>query len=361
MNQNNQSNQNYQNNYYHQEPRRFSGQYYQPPVSQPPFVQQYQLEQEKKRKQRNELMAIGAVIGCAIVAYLVIQVVATSLLTALGLYDVYTSSPVFQSCFGIIAVHICSLLVPFGVMALILKKKFTGPVIPTEPVKGMTVFSWVSCGMIWCLLSNIIVNFIINIVKEMGYELTQGEMLEPDSVFSCVLLVLSTAVIPGIVEEFAMRCCTLGVLKRYGAGFAVFAVSVVFGLLHGNVIQFVYAFLVGLFLAYVTINTGNIVPAMLLHGFANGLSVIQDVVKFAANEKTADNVLSAVVVFWFVCAVIGLIYLIVKKEILPKKVRFAKMKDDVLSFGEKLLCLIPGFFVPFVLLILLTVTTIHKI
>lgn len=362
----NQNNHNNQNNYYRQEPQRFSGQYYQPPVSltpyqQTPFVQQYQVNQEQKKKQRHQLMAVGAVIGCAIVAYLVIQVAATSLLTAFGLYDVYTSSPIFQSCFGIIAVHICSLLVPFGVMALILRKKFTGPVIPTEPVKGMTVFSWVSCGMIWCLISNIVVNIIINIVKEMGYELTQGEMLKPDSVFACVVLVFSTAVIPGIIEEFAMRCCTLGVLRRYGTGFAVFAVSIVFGLLHGNVIQFVYAFLVGLFLAYVTINTGSVIPAMLIHGFANGLSVIQDIVKFAADEKTADTVLSAVMVFWVIGAIVGLIYLIFKKEIKPKKERFAKMAGDVLSFGEKLLCLIPGFFVPFLLLILLTITTIHKI
>lgn len=361
-----QNNQNNQNNYYQQEARRFSGQYYQPPVSHNPynqnaFVQQYQLEQEQKKKQKHKLMAAGAVIGCAIVAYLVIQVAATSLLAAFDLYDIYTSSPVFQSCFGIIAVHICSLLVPFGIVALILRKSFSGPVIPTEHVKAMTMFSWVSCGMIWCLISNIVVNIIINIVKEMGYELTQGEMLKPNSVFACIILVFSTAVIPAIIEEFAMRCCTLGVLRKYGAGFSVLAVSVVFGLLHGNVIQFVYAFLVGLFLAYVTINTGSVVPAILIHGFANGLSVVQDIVKFAADEKTADNALSAVVVFWMVSAVIGLIYLIVKKEIIPKKEKFAKIKGDMLSFGEKLLCLIPGFFIPFILLIILTATTVHKI
>lgn len=49
-----------------------------------------------------------------------------------------------------------------------------------------------------------------------------------------------------------MRCCALGIVKKYGKAFGVVAVSIVFGLIHGNIIQFIFATLVGLILGYVT-------------------------------------------------------------------------------------------------------------
>lgn len=357
--------QNNQNNYYRQEPQRYSGQYYQPPQFQNFYSANQQMAsdflrfEQKRREQKRDLRIVGVVIGCAIVAYLVIQLLVSSALQLFGLADLYSNSPLFQNCFNIIAVHICSLLLPFGVVAIILRKKFVSPVIPTAKVKPLTAFAWVGFGMAWCLGCNILVNIVVNIVEAMGFKLTQSEMLKPDSAFACVVLVFSTAIIPGIIEEFAMRCCTLGVLRRYGAGFGVFAVSVVFGLLHGNVIQFLYAFLVGILLAYITINTGSVVPAMFIHALANGLSVTNDVATYFSSEDTAENVLSVVIVFWLAAAVFGLVYLLLKKEFLPKKEVFVKAKEDVLSFGEKLVCLIPGFFVPFALLLILTVSTIH--
>lgn len=354
-----------QNKYYNTGKQNFTGQYYQPPqitnTNVADGLNPYMLAKAEKQKQKRELKKIGLAIGVTIIAYLVVQVIAVYVLKALGLSNLNSTSPIFSNCFTIFAVHICSLLVPFGILAFVFRKKYEGPIIPAAKTSGVTVFSWLCVGMAWTLVSNILVNIVINIFKEFGYELTQGTKLDPDSALACVVLVISTAIVPGVIEEFALRCCTLGILKRYGAGFGVFSVSVVFGLLHGNVIQFIYAFLVGLLLAYITINTGSVVPAMLIHACSNGMSVVQDILTYASGEDFANKVMPYIMFSWFVLAIFGVLYLFIKKEMLPKKQLFAKAKNDMLSFGEKLVCLIPGFFVPFALLLLLTANTIHKI
>lgn len=358
--QNNQNNPNNQSNFYQN-----NYQYYQPPVFTPPnaeYLQKMAYYKSKRKKEINSLILTGIAIGVTIIVQLLMQVIASGSIMALGLYDVYLSSSLFQNCFNVIAVHILSLALPFGIMAMILKKNFNGePVVPTEKIGFLKGTMWVGFGLLCCVGANYITNFVILIAKQMGYELTQSELAKPDSIIACVALVVSTAVIPGIIEEFALRCCTLGVLKKYGKGFAVFAVSIVFGLIHGNIIQFIFAFLVGLILGYITIRTNNVIPAMIVHGLNNGVSVINDIVTYVSNEKTAENVAVGVYIAFMVLGAIGLIYLLVKKELLPQKAAPKPKEPYALSFGTKLLCLLPGFFIPFLILIYMTSKTITKI
>lgn len=354
---------NNQNYYYNQQKTNFNGSYYQPPAGQP-----YQTETDKygtaylkRKKEINELIGTGFIIGAVIVIFLIIQVIAVTLLSVMGLYDVYSSSSLFQNCFNIVGLHLLALTIPFGIMALILKKRFTGPVIPCEKIGFLKGFMWVSVGMGCCLLANIVTSYVIALFKVFGYELTQNEMLSVDSPLACIALVFSTAIVPGVCEEFALRCCTLGVLKKYGKGFAVFAVSIVFGLIHGNIIQFVFAFLVGLVLGYITVKTNNVVPAMFVHGFNNGLSVVNDIFEYSISGDFAESAITVIYIVWVVLAIIGLIYLILKKELLPLKKEKEPRQPYALSFGTKLLCLLPGLFIPFMILIYLSVKTIVPI
>lgn len=350
-------------NYYNQQKPNFSGSYYQPPVGQPyqPVFNAQSAAYLRRKRDINELISAGFIIGAVIVIYLIMQIIAVTVLSVMGLNDIYSSSSLFQNCFNIVAVHLFSLTIPFGIMALILKKRFTGPIIPSEKIGFVKGFMWVSVGMGCCLLANIVTNYVIALFKVFGYELTQSELLNVDSPIACIALVFSTAIVPGVCEEFAMRCCTLGVLKKYGKGFAVFAVSVVFGLIHGNIIQFIFAFLVGLALGYITVKTNNIVPAMFVHGLNNGLSVISDIFEYAISKDFADNAITVIYIAWIVLSVIGLIYLIFKKELLPAKKGKKPGEPYALSFGTKLLCLLPGFFVPFLILIYMSVKTIVPI
>lgn len=71
-----------------------------------------------------------------------------------------------------------------------------------------------------------------------------------------------------VSEELLFRGLILRTLQPYGKRFAIFASAVAFGLLHGNLIQIPFAFLVGLVLGYVTLEY-SIVWAIVLHIFNN--------------------------------------------------------------------------------------------
>lgn len=318
----------------------------------------FQLEQRAKQEKR-EIRQISLTMGGAIMAYLIVQLLAVALLKALGLNDLYTNSPVFQYAFTIIGISVCAVAVPFGIMALINRKKYTAPVIPGKKVKPLYALCWVSFGVLCCTVANILVSYIVVLVKLIfGYELTQGETASPDSLLACIMQFVAFAIVPAVCEEFAMRCCSLQLLKKYGKGFAVFAVSIVFGLLHGNVIQFIFAFTIGLILAYITIKTENVLPAIFIHAINNSLSVLQSTIKLYGTEKMAEDAIIVAYVVFAVTGVLSIIYLAFKKQFK----REGKKAYTVLSNREKFTAfLFPWMLIPFLMLIALTMTTVNKV
>lgn len=317
-----------------------------------------QIEKGKKA-QRCELIKTGLLLGGALIMYILIPHIMFSFLSAFNVMDAYQNSVAFQYGFNVIAAHLTSILIPFGIMALILKKNFISPFFPAQSLEKKQAFAWVGFGMGGCIVANLITSYIMAFSKTVfGYELKQNGYDGPDSILSCIILVISTMIIPAICEEIALRCCALGVLKKFGKGFSVFAVSIVFGLMHGNAVQFIFAFVVGLILAYITIKTDNVIIAMIVHALNNGISVFTQILEFSVGEKISDT---ATVVIFYTWAIIGvgcLIYLAIKGLLKIKK-EPKSVYDN--SFFVKLLCLVPGLFIPFVSLISLTAQYVTKV
>lgn len=341
---------------------QFGGTYYQPPQNNNGYGFDEDLNKSllHRSKEKKEIRKTGWVLGMAIVACVALQVVTVLLLKAIGLQDLYDKSVIFQHSFTMIGVHFISILLPFGVASIILKKQYVTPSIPTKKVKGSTAALWVITGLGACILANYLTAFVVALFNQFGYELTQSELIDPKSPIEYLFMIFSTAIVPGIIEELSMRGFALGALRKYGKGFAVVAVSIVFGLLHGNVIQFVFAFAVGLVLGYVTVRTDNISIAIIIHAINNSLSVIQTITKNELGDKWNNYITLIIMGAFFVLGIIGLVSLIVKKELLPPKA--VKSFDPyALTTGEKFQALVPGFIIPFLMLIVLSATTIHKI
>lgn len=68
-----------------------------------------------------------------------------------------------------------------------------------------------------------------------------------------VSMVLYVGIVAPIAEEIIYRGFVLKSLTRFGKWFAIVVSSILFGLVHGNIIQTPFAFLVGLVLGYVAI------------------------------------------------------------------------------------------------------------
>jgi len=74
-----------------------------------------------------------------------------------------------------------------------------------------------------------------------------------------------------IMEELLFRKAIIDRTIKYGEGIALVFSGLLFGLFHGNLVQFAYAFWIGIAFGYVYVKTGNIKYTIFLHMCINFL------------------------------------------------------------------------------------------
>ena len=84
--------------------------------------------------------------------------------------------------------------------------------------------------------------------------------------------IMMTVVIAPILEELIFRKLILDRIRNYGEKTAIVFSALCFGLFHGNLTQFLYAFMIGLFLGYVYCKTGKVLYTMIMHALVNLIS-----------------------------------------------------------------------------------------
>jgi membrane protease YdiL (CAAX protease family) len=107
-----------------------------------------------------------------------------------------------------------------------------------------------------------------------------------------------------IAEEVFCRGMVLRPLEKYGKRFAIIMSAFFFGLLHGNVVQTPFAFVVGLVLGYVTVEY-NILWAMVLHMINN--LVLGDMIGRLFGQTAGDMISSLLIIGFTVAGIIVLI------------------------------------------------------
>lgn len=158
-------------------------------------------------------------------------------------------------------------------------------------------------------------NYVSGIVSQLFPQIEQnleGSLgADPTTAIELLLNVLYVAAIPALVEEFAFRGVTLGLLRPYGDSFAIITSSVLFALMHGNFIQIPFAFFVGLVLAYAVVRTGSMVPAILIHFINNAMSCFMGYFNDDLVDLLGEGTYTLIVYgLWIGLGIIG--YLILK-------------------------------------------------
>lgn len=125
-----------------------------------------------------------------------------------------------------------------------------------------------------------------------------------------------------IAEEILCRGLILRPMEKYGKRFAIMMSAFFFGLLHGNVVQTPFAFVVGLVLGYVTVEY-NILWAMVLHMINN--LVLGDMINRALGAELGDMVTGLLVIGFMVATVI---ILIVRRDETKAYIKANKVDND---------------------------------
>lgn len=182
-------------------------------------------------------------------------------------------------------------------------------------------------GFSVCMLSNVITSSFLSAMKSYGFDLSRKyDSPDINSPSEALVAIFAVAVVPAITEEMLFRGVILTKLKPYGQGFAVVVSSVLFSLMHGNFVQIPFTLFVGLVLGYVTIYSGSILPAMLIHFANNGYSVLSDIVINNLNVFGISAALANILLylFLFLMMVLGIVSVI----------KLAKNDDSFLFTSE---------------------------
>lgn len=150
------------------------------------------------------------------------------------------------------------------------------------------------------------------------------------SPLSFILGIAIICILPALGEESLFRGLTLKSLDSKGAVKAVLLSAALFSLSHGNIVQLVHQFILGVFLAYLTIKTGNIIFAMLIHFFNNLLAITLPIVLPSYNNLAVCSLNSTLIMLGM--SLIGMLILYPSLRLLIKK---AGGNPDFISFFAK--------------------------
>jgi membrane protease YdiL (CAAX protease family) len=254
--------------------------------------QAYYISQQKflkLREQKNEIRRFAKIFALAMLGFLVASMLFSAILEAFGLIDLYYSNGTFSSGVGVFY-SLLTVGVPFFIAKKIVYKTPDLPVCSySAPKANLKTVSIIFLSVLGCLASMYVTGYIQMFFEGFGFSFSSGDEPQVNSVVDIIALFIGTAIIPPLVEEFAMRSVVMQPLRKYGNLFAIICSALVFGIFHGTPSQIPFAILCGLFLGYAVIATDSIWTGVIIHAIVNGLSCCYYAILYFTDEETADT------------------------------------------------------------------------
>ncbi len=163
----------------------------------------------------------------------------------------------------------------------------------------------IAVGIISLFGINYFIGATDNFLSLIGFPVQEGLPLVNPTTFPLYLLaILLMAVIPAICEELLFRGVILqGLRSRFGDWASIALSALMFALMHGNLQQFVYPFILGGIMGWLVLRTGSLVSSMLVHFINNFL-----VVTFAFIQNLTGFSLALPNTWWFYLIAFGLLF-----------------------------------------------------
>jgi membrane protease YdiL (CAAX protease family) len=224
--------------------------------------------------QTKELRRLSVLGGCTVIGFILMQFVFLFLLKITGLYNDYVNDTFMQIGISALA-PLLYVVIPFAVLLLIYKPEEKASIMIFEKPKSLELFVLaVFAGLMICFAGDTLTSYISQIAKNSGIEFSSASGDMPKNTIEYIMYGISCAVVPALVEEFAFRGVLMQPLRKFGDSFAIVMSSLIFAIMHGNMVQIPFAFVAGLALGYCQITTGSIWTSVAIHFLNNISSVI---------------------------------------------------------------------------------------
>lgn len=252
----------------------YSGVYYYTPEQ-----QRYLQKQQQIRTMRSDCNKVGFFVLIYFLSMYAIAYI-TIFLMAGGLIPANDETEFFSN----IMYAVGASLIP-GLIFIAASKTRISDVLTSTHVPFSKILPIILFGMGVAMLANVAATIFDTNISLFELKNYASQDTEGTTLYEFLLSVIGTALVPAFAEEFAFRGIVLSRLRKYGDSFAIFASALLFGAMHGNTTQIVFAFLLGLIFAFVDVKTNSIIPSVIIHFFNNFYAVL-------ANSMVNSNTLT---------------------------------------------------------------------
>lgn len=281
---------------------------------------------------------------------------AVSYLTGGGSFDILSGmsdaqTAMFYAISGVVAYPLANVLctlIGSGVTKIKISSLFR-----TEGYNIKFILSAIIIALAIQSAATYLITIISTVFAGLGFDILSAlDQPETTELLPNILDCISACIMAPLTEELLFRGFVLKNLSRVNIKFGIFASAFLFGLAHGNIPQFLFAFPVGILLAYITVKSGSLIPSITVHLVVNSLATLQGFIK---NEEL-QTIICGICDIVFICAGIAvLIILLVKKKISFPKADIAKKKRGLPIFMASAPCVIVV-----ILYIIMTFSTINR-
>lgn len=228
-------------------------------------------EKLEKKEIRNAVIGIAlAVVGMYVLAIIIAFAIALFQISNEIVVDF--SNIIIEQIFDIFF-YVSGLFIPFLILVILYTdnighsiKNIIGTSIPRFHNFLLMIF----IGLGVCMLGNVATNLFSQIMGSFGIHIGQPGISAPEGLVARIIFLFRITVLAAFFEEFAYRGVILSKLRRFGDGFAILISAIFFGVMHGNLVQAPFAFVLGLVLGYFYVLTGSIWVGVAIH-FLNNL------------------------------------------------------------------------------------------
>ncbi|MDR0914784.1 MAG: CPBP family intramembrane metalloprotease [Oscillospiraceae bacterium] len=203
-------------------------------------------------------------------------------------------------------------LAGFGLIGLIFAKRMKlnfNKIFCFSKVKISVILPMILGGFAVCMLANYSVTYLMQNFEFFGIVNREGISLTGHNLTQNIMYYVVVSVLPGVCEELLFRGVILGSLRKYGGPFAIIGSSLLFAIMHGNIIQIPFAFVVGVVLGFMTVKTNSMLPAIILHMLNNAFVVSSDIFMQSYGEDMYEIVFTIIIAAAIVIGLVAIAFL----------------------------------------------------
>lgn len=280
--------------------------YYQP-APQPVITEEY-IRQNEKRKLRKKSNGLGFYIFAYYATLQAIALVMMIVYQSSGI-NMYTNHSA-EYLLDILA-SVASALIP-GLIYILTSGFSIRKCFGKTMIQPTMLIPIVLMGMGVSMAANFAADIFARNISVFGLENHAGNIeTSTYSVFEIILSAVAISIVPAFAEEFAFRGIVMGVLKKYGRAFALVCSSIMFGMMHSNTTQIVFATLLGLIFGYMDLMMDSILPSVILHFCNNFYATLMDELETNGNldQRTLYTIYFFIVFLFCVGGLVSFIYM----------------------------------------------------